>query len=158
MTGLTETTHYLFFVRRLCDTDTSEVLIKEFATIQTPADLPYNHDFESGNGWLLINGELENHWVWGEESRANNTANGSKALYISNDNFGSYAYSRGTGKAATVYATKTFYFDQTGMYSFQYDWRNYGYSTSDFLRVALVPADVELEASSAIPSGFSSSA
>jgi len=87
MTGLTETTHYMFFVRHICDNDTSETLVKEFATIQTPTDLPYEQDFETANGWKLINGELENHWVWGESARANNTPSGSKALYISNDNF-----------------------------------------------------------------------
>ncbi len=158
MTGLAETTHYLFFVRRICDNDTSEALVKEFATIQTPTDLPYEQDFETANGWKLINGELENHWVWGESARANNTPSGSKALYISNDNLGTYAYTRGTGKAAMVYAVKTFYFDQAGMYSFQYDWKCWGYSTNDYLRVALIPADVELEAGTTVLSGFSTTA
>ena len=151
MTELTETTHYLFFVRRVCgENEYSETLVKEFATIQTPTNLPYDHNFEAGNGWMLINGDLENHWVWSDGA----TADGSKALYISNDNFGTYAYSKGTGKAAMVYATKTFYFDQTGMYSFQYDWKCWGYSTNDYLRVALIPADVELEAATTVLSGF----
>ena len=158
MTGLAETTHYLFFVRRICDNDTSEALVKEFATIQTPTDLPYEQDFETANGWKLINGELENHWVWGESARANNTPSGSKALYISNDNLGTYAYTRATGKAAMVYAVKTFYFDQAGMYSFQYDWKCWGYSTYDYLRVALIPADAELEAGTTVLSGFSTTA
>lgn len=158
MTGLTETTHYMFFVRHICDNDTSEALVKEFATIQTPTDLPYEQDFETANGWKLINGELENHWVWGESARANNTPSGSKALYISNDNLGTYAYTRATGKAAMVYAVKTFYFDQAGMYSFQYDWKCWGYSTYDYLRVALIPADVELEAGTTVLSGFSTTA
>mgnify|MGYP002623623007 CR=1 FL=1 len=159
MTGLTETTHYMFFVRHICGNDTSEALVKEFATIQTPTDLPYEQDFETVNGWKLINGELENHWVWGESARANNTPSGSKALYISNDNLGTYAYTRGgTGKAAMVYAVKTFYFDQAGMYSFQYDWKCWGYSSYDYLRVALIPADVELEAGTDVLSGFSSTA
>ena len=151
MTELTETTHYLFFVRRVCgENEYSETLVKEFATIQTPTNLPYDHNFEAGNGWMLINGDLENHWVWSDGA----TADGSKALYISNDNFGTYAYSKGTGMAAMVYATKTFYFDQTGMYSFQYDWKCWGYSTNDYLRVALIPADVELEAATTVLSGF----
>jgi len=163
MTGLSETTHYMFFVRRICDNDTSEAIVKEFATIQTPVDLPYENDFETENGWKLINGNLENHWVWNEAARANNTPNGSKALYISNDAFGTYAYTRGgTGKAAMVYAVKTFYFDQPGMYSFQYDWKCWGYSSIystsrydyDYLRVALIPSETELEASTAVLSGF----
>lgn len=158
MTGLTETTHYMFFVRHICGNDTSEALVKEFATIQTPTDLPYEQDFETANGWKLINGELENHWVWGESARANNTPNGSKALYISNDNLGTYAYTRATDKAAMVYAVKTFYVDQAGLYSFQYDWKCWGYSSYDYLRVALIPADVELEAGTAVLSGFSSTA
>ena len=160
MTDLVETTHYLFFVRRVCgENDYSEVLVKEFATIQTPAELPYSHDFESGNGWLLVgSSEIDNHWVWNDNADANNTANGSKALYISNDNFGTYEYSRGTGKAATVYAAKTFYFDQPGMYSFQYDWKCLGYSTYDYLRVALVPANVEWAAATTLPSGLTTTA
>lgn len=47
-----------------------------------------------------------------------------------------------------VYATKTFTFD--GIYTFSFDWKCYG-SYSDYFRVALVPASVELNAGTAAP-------
>ena len=156
LTGLQETTAYTFYLRKQCGDTYSEILSRDFTTIQSSTPLPYSQDFESGNGWYLINGDLPNKWAWGEA--VNKTQNGSRALYISNDNGLSNKYTTGTGAASMVYATKTFYFDEVGMYQFQYDWRAYGYSTSDYLRVALVPLDLELKAGTAVPTGFSSSA
>ena len=108
--GLAETTDYLFFVRRACgETEKSEPLTKAFKTIQTPASLPYDWDFEEGNGWLLVNGDLANKWAYGTAT----SKSPSHALYISNDNGLSHAYTYGS--QAMVYATKTFYFGETGM-------------------------------------------
>ena len=53
-----------------------------------------------------------------------------------------------------VYATKLFHFEE-GWYRFQYDWLAYGERDYDYLRVALVPASVELSAGTSVPSGFS---
>lgn len=154
---LTETTNYAFFVRRACQGGGSDYLMETFTTIQNPVSLsePYNNNFDAQNGWLFINGDRPNKWVWDESAH---TGESGKALYISNDNGASNKYSMGTGNATIVYATKTFYFDQAGQYSFQYDWKAWGYSTYDFLRVALIPAEVELEAGTTVPSGFTSSA
>ncbi len=152
--GLAETTDYLFFVRRACgETEKSEPLTKAFKTIQTPASLPYDWDFEEGNGWLLVNGDLTNKWAYGIAT----SKSPSHALYISNDNGLSHAYTYGS--QAMVYATKTFYFGETGMYSFSFDWKgeadSYNY---DYMRVALAPMSVDPVAATSTPTGFSRTA
>jgi hypothetical protein len=43
-----------------------------------------------------------------------------------------------------------FNFDQ-GNYVFSFDWKGYGESTYDYLRVALVPGDIEFTASTSAP-------
>ena len=152
--GLAETTDYLFFVRRACgETEKSEPLTKAFKTIQTPASLPYDWDFEEGNGWLLVNGDLANKWAYGIAT----SKSPSHALYISNDNGLSHAYTYGS--QVMVYATKTFYFGETGMYSFSFDWKgkadSYNY---DYMRVALAPMSVDPVAATSTPTGFSRTA
>lgn len=144
LSELSETTDYIFFVRRACsETEKSEPLMKTFKTIQTPATLPYDGDFEEANGWLFINGESTNAWAWGSA-----TANGGqKSLYVSNTSGTSNEYDNGV--ATVVFATKTFYFPEAGMYSFSYDWKANGEGATydwDYLRVALAPAGAELEA------------
>ena len=143
LSELSETTDYIFFVRRACsETEKSEPLMKAFKTIQTPAALPYDWDFEEGNGWLFFNGELTNKWAYGTATSKSPT----HALYISNDNGLSYAY---THAYTTVYATKTFYFPEAGLYSFSFEWKANTDANYDYLRVALAPAATEVEASSA---------
>ena len=138
LTGLEETTTYLFFLRKSCGGSTSEIMYKEFTTIQTPAALPYSADFEENNGgWLFYNGTQTNKWAWG----AATSNGGTHALYISDDNGESYNYA--ITSQSTVFASKTFYFDETGMYSFSFDWKGTGESNYDYLRVALVPASAE---------------
>ena len=149
LSGLAETTDYIFFVRRACsETEKSEPLMKGFKTLQTPAALPYNGDFEETNGWLTFDGAFVNKWV-----RGTAVANGgTHALYISNDNGVSAAYTNNV--ACVVYATKTFYFEEAGMYSFSFDWLCNGETTWDYMRVALVPASVEVEATKELPTGL----
>ena len=151
LTGLQETTTYIFFLRKSCGGSTSEILYKEFTTIQTPAALPYSADFEENNGgWLFYNGAQPNKWAWG--TATNN--GGSHALYISSDNGVTNDYAQ---SAAVVFATKTFYFDETGMYSFSFDWKGDGENNWDYLRVALVPLSTEFTPGTS-PSGYSYSA
>lgn len=154
LTELAETTDYIFFVRRSCGTEKSEPLMKSFKTLQTPAALPYEGDFEETNGWLFINGESTNAWAWGSA-----TANGGqKSLYVSNTSGTSNEYDNGV--ATVVFATKTFYFPEAGMYSFSYDWKANGEGATydwDYLRVALAPAGAELEAGTK-PTGLTQNA
>ena len=151
LTGLQETTTYIFFLRKSCGGSTSEILYKEFTTIQNPATLPYSADFEENNGgWLFHNGTQPNKWAWGTA-----TANGgTHALYISSDNGVTNDYAQST---AVVFASKTFYFDETGMYSFSFDWKGDGEKNYDYLRVALVPLSTEFTPGTT-PSGYSYSA
>ena len=153
ISGLSETTTYTFYLRRQCGENTySEIMSRDFTTIQTPANLPFEDTFEDGNHWLLVNGSMTNAWAWGTAT----AKDGTHALYVSNDNGLSNAYTNNS--AAMVYATKTFYFDEVGTYIFSYDWKATGESTFDYLRVALVGMDVEPAAAATVPTGFSASA
>ena len=107
-------------------------------------NFPFEDDFATDGDWLLINGDLTNRWVWGEAGVRNDPH-----LYISNNDGTSNQYT--ITSPAMVYATKLFHFEE-GWYSFQYDWLAYGEKSWDYLRVALVPASVELSAGTSAPS------
>ena len=147
LTGLTPATTYKAQVKSGCDeTLWSDVVM--FTTTQIPTSIPYSTDFESDCDWTLINGDLTNAWVWGE---AAHNGEGTHGLYISNDGGTTNAYDN---LASTmVYAAKTFAFE-AGTYNISYDWIAKGENTYDFLRVALVPTSVTLEASTVLPTGF----
>ena len=156
-TGLNDETVYFAFVRARCsDSDQSDWTDAcRFVTPQIPVvvdgEHPYANDFETNNGWLFVNGDLPNQWWYG--SAANNTTNGSKAIYISNDSGATNSY---TNTKSVVYATKAFSFAE-GVYTFAYDWRAKGNQYYDYIRVALVPASVEIVASENLPTGMSDS-
>ena len=97
--------------------------------------------------WTLVNGSVTNKWAWG--SAVNN--GGTKALYVSNDNGTTNAYT--INSSSVVFATKKFYFDKT-KYTFSFDWKSVGEEIYDYLRVALVPASVGLTAGTT-PSEYS---
>lgn len=118
------------------------------AKAQTAVGDGWSDDFEGTScGWGLINGTVSNAWAWG--TAVNN--GGTHALYISNDGGTNNYYT--LYSSAMTYATKLFSFT-AGSYEFSYDWCAYGESTYDYLRVALVPATVELSAGTSTPSGF----
>ena len=143
---------YIFYLRKNCGQDVSELVSAPFHTKMLPAAVPFTDDFEGGNNWMFINGELTNAWAYGE---ATHNGAGTHALYISNDNGANNAYTNSS--AAVVYAVKTFNFEE-GTYTFQYDWKANGESTYDYLRVALVPDSIELTASTSLPTGLSATA
>ena len=109
---------------------------------------PYTDDFESGDCWQLINDTLTNAWAIGTATQNG----GSKALYISNDNGTTNAYTNTLN--SMVYAAKPFYLS-AGEYAVRYDWKGKGESSYDYLRVALVPASTTLNASTSKLTGFS---
>lgn len=141
-------TAYLFFMRKVCGSDKSEIVYKSFSTIMAATALPYDEDFENGNSWSLVNGTMTNAWTVGAAA----TENGN-ALYISNDGGTTFEYT--VTSPVIVYAAKAFNFDKAGSYTVSYDWRANGESNYDYLRVAIVPASVELTAATSVPSGFS---
>lgn len=153
VTGLNPVTEYDFYVRRECGNDDySAAEIWRFVTTHNPVVISssagFTDDFESGNGWMFVNGAITNAWVYG--SAAHNGA-GSHALYISNDG-NTWAYNN--INAAMVYATKLFTFEETGNYNFTFDWQANGESSYDYLRVALVPSTTMLTAGTVTPNGF----
>ena len=147
--GLASSTAYTFYLRRDCETSVSPAVSVSFQTLQTPVAVPFADDFEDGNKWFFINGNLSNAWAYGAAA----TESG-HAIYVSNDGGTTNAYTNNV--AVMVYAVKLFSFAQ-GTYTFQYDWKANGENNYDYLRVALVPADVELAASTSAPSGFGTS-
>ena len=98
-------------------------------------------------GWQLINCNLKNQWILG--TATNN--GGNKSLYISKDNGETNSYD--FGEPATVYAAKLFQFDNK-QYVFSFDYKVKGEENYDFMRVALVPESVTLEASAGLPTGL----
>ena len=158
ISALQENTPYIFFVRRACGDGHSEYVSCRFRTGQVPVAITstYSDDFESGDNWYPINGILTNAWVYGT---AAHTGQDGHAIYISNDEGATNAYT--VNKLGVVYAQKLFNFSTSGLYAFKYDWKakgqitTYNHSANDYLRVALVPSSVELEASTNVLSGFS---
>ncbi|MBR6877963.1 MAG: fibronectin type III domain-containing protein [Bacteroidales bacterium] len=155
LSDLTAQTTYYAYVRANCgDGDKSKWANKTFSTtreaLTVDASHPYEQDFESSNDWGFTNGNLTNNWCWG--SATNN--GGAKAMYVSKDGGTTYEYADGN---TTIYASKLFNFSQ-GTYTFVFDWQANGESTYDFMRVALIPGDMELEAGTTLPSGVTASA
>ncbi len=153
LTGLTAQTTYYAYVRANCGGDFSKWVKKVFSTtrvaLTVDATHPYSQDFETSNDWGFENGSLTNNWCWG--SAVNN--GGEKSMYVSKDGGTTYEYAHGN---TVVYASKLFSFAQ-GTYTFVFDWKANGESTYDYLRVALVPGDVEFAAGTSLPSGVSAS-
>lgn len=137
-TGLNGQTTYYFYVRANCGgLDVSNWKGVSFMTSQVAAQLPFTCDFEDAtqnSEWALINGTQTNKWIIG--SAVNNTDNGSNALYISNDNGTTNAYTHTT---SYVYAYRDIDFTQgAAAYQIDFDWRNQGESASyDYLKVYL---------------------
>ena len=121
----------------------------------------YDCDFETDAdtvGWRMVNGSGSNKWVI--SNAENQTANGARSMYVSDDNGSSNGYNH--GEQSTVYAYREVSLD-AGMYTFSFDWKcmgdyaSWGDNPYDYLRVVLAPASTVLTAGSK-PAGFSSSA
>ncbi|MBR6829414.1 MAG: hypothetical protein IKM83_02235, partial [Paludibacteraceae bacterium] len=132
--NLFENTAYVFYLRNNCGEENSKTVSIAFSTIENIESIPYETQFADAATWKLANSD--NAWTFGDN------------LFISNDGV-NYAYD---DEAASVsYATKLFDFDVAGDYTFTYYWKAVGeYNEEDgaidFLRVALVPAEVQLTA------------
>lgn len=144
LTGLTPETQYEVQVQSDCD----NALWSETISFTTEAyDYLYFTDFESLSDWTLVNGSCTNAWAWGNPITDNST----NCLYISNDGGATHAYD--FGARSMVYAYKTLDLE-AGVYHVSYDWLASGEGSADYLRVALVPASVTLEAGEWGPTGF----
>ena len=146
LTNLTAGTTYTVKVRASNENGQSEWSNSiSFNTAQIPAGIPYSTNFETDCDWIFINGSLTNQWVWGT---AASHGEGTHGLYISNDGGTTNDYDKIS--STMVYASKLFAFEP-GIYKFSYDWLANGESNFDYLRVALVPANVFLEAGTTAP-------
>jgi hypothetical protein len=133
--NLEETTAYIFYLRNNCEVENSKLVSVAFTTIENVQSIPYSTQFADASGWKMANSE--NAWV------INNNR-----LFISNDGV-DYAYDE--SETSVSFATKLFDFDSTTVYSVSYEWMCEGEwndedGALDYLRVALVPAAVELTA------------
>ena len=98
--------------------------------------LNYSCTFEDVNdtaGWVFVNGTQTNKWFIGSAT----SNGGTNSLYISNDNGTSNAYTNSS--VSFVYAYREFTLGAGG-YTISYDWKCYGESNYDYIRVFLAPA------------------
>ncbi len=145
LTGLTVGTEYNYLVRAIIAVgDTSEWSNAYlFATKPMAITFPYTNGFEDDTEnaqWRMTN-STTNKWVVGAATSA--IKDGSKALYISNDDGVTNAYTLNGAAVSYIYRTIDF---EAGEYAFSFDWKAYGESSFDYLAAFLVPTSEQLTA------------
>lgn len=126
---LTPMNTYDVRVKANCGTADGESIWSEYSFMvpAPPATLPYNYSFDNADensSWVLVNGTQTNKWYIGTA-----TGNGDNtALYISNNNGTSNAYTNTS--ASMVWAYRDFNFAVPGTYTFSFDWKCYGEGNS----------------------------
>lgn len=138
LNSLTNSSCYDFYVQAVCSASDLSVWSHKgsFCTSQIPAVAPVTIDFESPSGFQMANTTTANSWVIGTDTAhtVNNTTGGQNALYISNDNGLTNAFTITT--ANVVWAYRDFYFtNSTTDYTLTFNWKAQGESTYDFLNV-----------------------
>ncbi|MDV6167799.1 fibronectin type III domain-containing protein [Flavobacterium sp. DG1-102-2] len=136
--ALVPATTYEFYVREACVGGNYSIWAGPFlfTTSQVPTALPFIQNFDGADtgGMTLANGTQVNKWFVGTAVSNSPT----KSLYISNDNGVTNAYANGT--TAYVHAYKTIQMPATvDQLSLSFDWRCFGESTYDFVKVWVVP-------------------
>ena len=132
---LTSATTYQYYVRQNCGDNTSIwVGPFTFTTLQVVATMPYSIDFETEpNNWTLSNGNQTNKWVLGTAPHDG----AENALYISNDNGITNAYSHTT---SVVHAFRELEIpDGTTNVDLSFDWRGVAETCCDYIRVWVTP-------------------
>ena len=139
--GLQDNTTYDVYLLADCGYgNLSNAATVSFTTIMTAASLPYSTDFSNtaDPGWLLHNGNCENHWVVGPVAGTGN------ALFVtSNGNTPGY----NVESTAVVCAEKLFTVGSDTSFSINFDVRVGGEYAYDYLKVFFAPADAEFLAS-----------
>ena len=134
----TPATAYEFYVRESCAGGMFSIWAGPFlfTTTQIPATLNFVENFDGGpHGFTLGNGTQLNKWTVGGATN-NSPAN---SLYITNDNGVSNAFTITT--ASTVHAYRDIQMPATvGQLALSFDWKAFGESCCDYLRVWMVPA------------------
>ena len=151
LSGLTPTTIYYVYVRSVCSAEEkSGWKSLTFRTTQVPAQIPYSYGFEdeSENAIWTLNVGASNGWSVGEAAYND----GSKGLYVSNDNGASNSYD--TGSETSIYAYRTLNVPELCYYSVSFDWMAKGESGYDYLRAFIVPTSLNADLSSGIQNGI----
>ena len=141
LVGLTHSSCFDFYVQSVCSpTDLSVWSQKgSFCTSQVPVNAPFMIDFESASGLQTANNTTGNNWYIGTDTAhtVNNTTIGQNALYVSNDNGLTNAFT--VGSATVVWAYRDVYFTpSTADYTLSFDWKCQGEGTTtayDYLSV-----------------------
>ncbi|MEW5676466.1 fibronectin type III domain-containing protein [Flavobacterium enshiense] len=138
ITGLNPSTNYEYYVRAVC-TSATDVSTwtgpRTFTTSQIPATIPYNEGFEGTSGWTTVNGTAVNKWF--EGTAANN--GGTRALYISNDNGTTNAYTITSTSIVHTYRDIAIPAACAGTLNISFDWRSMGQAAADYVNVWVVP-------------------
>ena len=106
----------------------------------TPATLPYSCGFEDATenaNWTIENGTTTNKFYIGSVAGAND--GGTNSLYIS-DGANGATYNYSTNNSGYAYAYREFTVTTAGAYAFSFDWKAYGESSYDYIRVFIVPS------------------
>ena len=146
LTGLTPYTEYDVRLVSLCNaTETSDTTVFTFTTLRAApvTSYPYYCDFTDSAmaaAWEPVNGTQTNGWYVGTAAHYDPAAT-DQSLYISDDNGVSNSYTISSASNVTAYRTFALV---AGSYNFSYNWKAYGESCCDYLRVFLVPASVEI--------------
>ena len=151
-TGLELNTRYEVYVFANCGDGNTDTV---FATGRTLAgdpiaEFPFESDFEDEDvnaNWLIDNIQGPNQWTLG--TLLNNTADGSHALYVSNDGGTTHTYDNTSSSISLAYVTLDM---EPGEYTISFDWMTSGESSYDYIRAGLVPVDAEIT-SYTMPSG-----
>ena len=156
---LNPNTPYTVTVRAICDQDDtsfwSESVATRTLTSDVVATVPFVCSFEDDDvnaTWVLVNAPTN---AWQIGTAVNN--GGSHALYISNDNGISNAYTVSADGVSYAYQTLQM---QPGEYAFSFDWKAEGEGNYDFLRFAISPFGTTLPNSygswgtTDVPAGF----
>ncbi|MBB4805175.1 hypothetical protein HNP38_000447 [Chryseobacterium defluvii] len=137
---LTPNTTYYWWVRSVCSPTDSSIWIAgpAFTTTQIPTTIPYFQDFTTTNDLGFTGstgtGVQTNKWFYGTA-----TGNPAKSIYISNDNGVTNGYTINTTSVVHAYRDIIVPTGTTLAY-LTFDWKGFGETTWDYLRVWLVPA------------------
>jgi len=156
ISNLISNTNYEVRVSSVCYTNSDWSQTVSFRTLSEIVNIPIICDFEDStlfNKWVLINGNEPNQWFIG--TAVNNTTNGNKSLYISQDQGINNSYN--FNATSNVWAYMDINLDSTiGEYKISFDWHARGDAYSaDYLLIYVGDTSIFPQAAS---SSISSSA
>ncbi|RKS97859.1 fibronectin type III domain-containing protein [Chryseobacterium defluvii] len=146
---LTPNTTYYWWVRAVCSPTDSSMWMPgpNFTTTQIPATIPYLQNFNTTNDLGFTSGTQPNKWYFG-----NVVGNPGNSIYISNDNGVTNGYNVNSSSVVHAYRDITVPTGTTLAYLL-FDWKGFGESTFDYLRVWMVPSSFVPVAGTQITAG-----